>query len=46
MHNESQAALQETKHFIKDIVTRGIVGIEEKLMQSKDETKDTVSELR
>ncbi|XP_043277573.1 kinesin-related protein 9 [Venturia canescens] len=46
LHNESQSALQEAKHFIEDIVTRGIVSIEDKVMQSKDETKDTVSELR
>lgn len=46
LHNESQAFLQETKHVLEDIVTRGINDIESKLMEIKDETKDTVGALR
>ncbi|KAL0109243.1 hypothetical protein PUN28_014375 [Cardiocondyla obscurior] len=45
-HNETQAMLQETKHALKDIVTRGIDNIEDKIAESKEETKDSVAVLR
>ncbi|CAL7943649.1 unnamed protein product [Xylocopa violacea] len=46
LHNETQALLQETRHALKEIVTRGINDVEHKLVESKDETKDTIGALR
>ncbi|XP_015431380.1 PREDICTED: centromere-associated protein E [Dufourea novaeangliae] len=46
LHNESQKLMQEAKHALKDIVTRGINEIENKLVEAKDETKNTIGSLR
>ncbi|TGZ53630.1 centromere-associated protein E isoform X1 [Temnothorax curvispinosus] len=46
LHNETQAMLQEAKHALKDIVTRGIDNIGDKITESKEETKDSVAALR
>ncbi|XP_018357410.1 PREDICTED: spindle pole body component 110 isoform X1 [Trachymyrmex cornetzi] len=46
LHNETQATLQETKHALKDIFTRGINNIEDRITESKEETKDLVTTLR
>ncbi|XP_050461293.1 centromere-associated protein E isoform X2 [Cataglyphis hispanica] len=46
LHNETQAMLQETKHALKDVVTRGINNIEDKITETKEETKDSVAALR
>jgi len=46
LHNETQAMLQETKHVLKDIVTRGIDNIEDKITEGKEETKDLMATLR
>ncbi|KAL6424935.1 hypothetical protein ACFW04_010068 [Cataglyphis niger] len=46
LHNETQAMLQETKHALKDVVTRGINNIEDKIIETKEETKDSVAALR
>ncbi|KAK1132155.1 hypothetical protein K0M31_016283 [Melipona bicolor] len=46
LHNETQTLLQETKYALKDIVTRGVNDIENKLMENKNETKDTIGALR
>ncbi|XP_011143316.1 kinectin isoform X2 [Harpegnathos saltator] len=46
LHNETQTMLQETKHALKDIVTRGIDHITDGVMEAKEETKDTVTALR
>lgn len=46
LHNETQTLLQEAKHALKDTVTRGIDGIESKIRESGDETKDSVGALR
>ncbi|XP_043513208.1 paramyosin isoform X4 [Frieseomelitta varia] len=46
LHNETQTLLQETKYALKDIVTRGVNDIENKLTENKNETKDTIGALR
>ncbi|XP_011055420.1 PREDICTED: spindle pole body component 110 isoform X1 [Acromyrmex echinatior] len=46
LHNETQATLQETKHALKDVFTRGINNIEDRITESKEETKDLVTTLR
>lgn len=46
MHNETQTILQETKHALKDIVTRSIDRIEDRITEAKEETKDSVAALR
>ncbi|XP_036142603.1 centromere-associated protein E [Monomorium pharaonis] len=46
IHNETQAMLQETKHVLKDTVTRGIEDIGDRIMEGKEETKDSVTALR
>ena len=46
LHNETQAMLQETKHALKDIVTKSINNIEDKITETKEETKDSVAALR
>ncbi|KYN44934.1 hypothetical protein ALC56_00586 [Trachymyrmex septentrionalis] len=46
LHNETQVTLQETKHALKDIFTRGINNIEDSITESKEETKDLVTTLR
>ncbi|XP_078039836.1 uncharacterized protein LOC144471556 [Augochlora pura] len=45
-HNESQILLQEAKHTLKDVVTKGINDLENKLEKAKVETKDTIGSLR
>lgn len=46
LHNETQTLLQETKYALKDIVTKGVDDIENKLMENKNETKHTIGALR
>lgn len=46
LHNETQAMLQEAKHELKDIVTRGIDNIQDRITEGKEETKDSVEALR
>lgn len=46
LHNETQAMLQENKHVLKDVITRGIDNIEERIAEGKEETKDSVAILR
>ncbi|XP_011875150.1 PREDICTED: centromere-associated protein E isoform X1 [Vollenhovia emeryi] len=46
LHNETQAMLQEAKHALNDIVTRGIDNIGDKITEGKEETKDSVAALR
>lgn len=46
LHNKTQILLQETKHTLKDIVTKGVDDIENKLIETKNETKDTIGVLR
>ncbi|XP_050594423.1 centromere-associated protein E isoform X1 [Bombus affinis] len=46
LHNETQTLLQEAKHTLKDIVTKGLNNIENKLTENKDETKDNIGALR
>ncbi|XP_031370036.1 nucleoprotein TPR isoform X4 [Apis dorsata] len=46
LHNKTQILLQETKHTLKDIVTKGVDDIENKLIETKNETKDTIGALR
>ncbi|XP_054015103.1 cytotardin isoform X2 [Hylaeus anthracinus] len=46
LHNETQTLLQESKHVLKDVVTRGINDIENKLIETRNESKDTVGALR
>lgn len=46
LHNETQTRLQEAKHTLKDIVTKGINDIDGKLMETKNETKETIGALR
>lgn len=46
LHNETQVMLQETKHALKDIVTRVVNNIEDRITETKEETKDSVAALR
>ncbi|XP_061936369.1 uncharacterized protein LOC108003013 isoform X2 [Apis cerana] len=46
LHNKTQILLQETKHSLKDIVTKEVDDIENKLIETKNETKDTIGALR
>ncbi|XP_032662987.1 uncharacterized protein LOC116840426 isoform X3 [Odontomachus brunneus] len=46
LHNETQTMLQEAKHALKDIVTRGIDHITDGVKEAKEETKNAVSALR
>lgn len=46
LHNKTQILLQETKHILKDIVVKGVDDIENKLIETKNETKDTIGALR
>lgn len=46
LHNKTQILLQETKHILKDIVAKGVDDIENKLIETKNETKDTIGALR
>ncbi|XP_076381616.1 uncharacterized protein LOC117228729 isoform X2 [Megalopta genalis] len=45
-HNESQILLQEAKHTLKDVVTKEINDLENKLEKAKVETKETIGSLR
>ncbi|XP_076281913.1 uncharacterized protein LOC143209730 [Lasioglossum baleicum] len=45
-HNESQTLLQEAKHALKDVVTKGVNDLEDKLEKAKVETKETIGTLR
>ncbi|XP_023288663.1 centromere-associated protein E [Orussus abietinus] len=45
-HNETQMTLQEAKHALEDIVTRGVNGIESKVAENKEEAKDNIEALR
>ncbi|XP_011338103.1 paramyosin isoform X3 [Ooceraea biroi] len=46
MHNETQTMLQETKHALKDILTRNMDDTENKIAEANMETKDSVTALR
>ncbi|XP_017882230.1 paramyosin isoform X2 [Ceratina calcarata] len=46
LHNETQMLLHETKHAMKDVVNRGISGVENKLIESNNETQDSIGALR
>ncbi|XP_047359331.1 uncharacterized protein LOC124952860 isoform X2 [Vespa velutina] len=46
LHNETELLLQETKHTIKDIIIKESIDIQNKIMKSKEESKDTVEALR
>lgn len=46
LHNETQTLLQEAKHALKDVVTKGISNVESKLTETRNETKDTIGALR
>ncbi|XP_015604031.1 uncharacterized protein LOC107271934 [Cephus cinctus] len=46
LYNESQMSLQETKHTLENVIQRGIDGVGNKVSESKEEVKDTVSALR
>lgn len=46
LHNETQIALQEAKHVLKDFVTRGVDDIEDRITEVKEETKNSVTALR
>lgn len=46
LHNETQMALQETKHVLRDYVTRGNDGLESKIVESKEDIKYAISNLR
>ncbi|XP_011261945.1 centromere-associated protein E isoform X2 [Camponotus floridanus] len=45
-HNETQTMLQEVKHALKDIVTRSINNVEDRITEAKEETKESVTALR
>ena len=46
LHNETQMSLQETKHVLRDSVIRGSDGLESKIVESKEDIKYTISNLR
>lgn len=46
LHNSTMAAIQESTDAIKNLMTRGMGAVEEKIVQYKDETKDSISQLR
>ncbi|CAK9801492.1 hypothetical protein ANTQUA_LOCUS2860 [Anthophora quadrimaculata] len=46
LHNETQTLLQETEHTLKESFTKGINAIENKLVETKNETEDTIGALR
>lgn len=46
LHNETQTMLQEVKHTLKDIVTKSINNIEDRITETKEETKESVTALR
>lgn len=46
LHNKTQILLQEIKYTLKDIVTKRVDDIENKLIETKNETKDTIGALR
>ncbi|CAK9811078.1 hypothetical protein ANTPLA_LOCUS6830 [Anthophora plagiata] len=46
LHNETQTLLQETEHTLKESFTKGINVIENKLVETKNETEDTIGTLR
>ncbi|XP_051174460.1 coiled-coil domain-containing protein 146 [Leptopilina boulardi] len=46
LHNETQMALQDTKHVLRDYVTRGNDGLESKIVESKEDIKYVISNLR
>ncbi|XP_011504784.1 PREDICTED: uncharacterized protein LOC105367713 [Ceratosolen solmsi marchali] len=46
MHNETQMFLQETKHALKDAIVQGNEGIELKMAENKEETRDSITSLR
>ncbi|CAK9823880.1 hypothetical protein ANTRET_LOCUS2134 [Anthophora retusa] len=46
LHNETQTLLQETEHTLKESFTKGINVIENKLVETKNETEDTIGALR
>lgn len=45
-HNETQTMLQEVKHALKDVVTRSINNVEDRITEAKEETKESVTALR
>lgn len=46
LHNESQMALQDTKHVLRDYLTRGNDGLESKIVEGKEDIKYAISNLR
>ncbi|XP_012223947.1 putative leucine-rich repeat-containing protein DDB_G0290503 isoform X2 [Linepithema humile] len=46
LYNETQIALQETKHTLKDFLIRGVDDIGDRITEVKEETKNSVTELR
>ncbi|KAL6260000.1 hypothetical protein P5V15_009907 [Pogonomyrmex californicus] len=46
LHNETQVMLQETKHALKDIITQSIDNIDDRIAETKEETKDSIAALR
>ena len=46
LHNETQMSLQDTKHALRDFVTRGTDGVESKIVETKEDIKYTINTLR
>ncbi|KAI4501614.1 hypothetical protein M0802_003491 [Mischocyttarus mexicanus] len=46
LHNETESLLQEANYLIKDIIVKESIDIKDKILKSKEESKDTVESLR
>jgi len=46
LHNETQTMLQETKHTLKDILTRNMDDTENRIAEATEGTKNSVTALR
>ncbi|XP_066589484.1 putative leucine-rich repeat-containing protein DDB_G0290503 isoform X2 [Prorops nasuta] len=46
LHNETQMLLQEAKHTLQDAVAQGVNGLQKKMIEGTEETKDNIGALR
>nr|XP_012149178.1 PREDICTED: centromere-associated protein E isoform X2 [Megachile rotundata] len=46
LHNETETLLQETKEVLKDVVSKGMTNVENKITEAKYETKEAIGTLR
>lgn len=46
LHNETQMSMQEMKHVLKNSIDQGNEGIESRISENKEETRDSITNLR